>query len=119
MQIKDTRIGIIQDRPSYNELAEMYFANAALLEIANTFSTGITLIDDLARGTKLLHILAFDENLDLNRHDGSDGYALYTHFLELGLEGRLAVVSISNRPHLPITRIGDDAKRLVDFVLAL
>lgn len=110
------RVGIIQDSSDYFERAATFLEGVAQIVPATDLNAGLTMIRELASGKLQLELLALDENLTEGDYDGGDGQQLYELFRELGLEGKIPVVSISSDSKLPIQRITSAAGRLLEEV---
>lgn len=114
MSEKKFRIGIVQDNSDYIERAKLFLEGMADLTVAADLTAGLSLIRDLASGQLKVDLLALDERLDSDDIEGEGGKMLYDLFLELGLEGKIPVVSISSDGHLPIRQISSRAGALLD-----
>lgn len=116
MNIKEARVGIIQDRATYIELAEYLLEEAKLLAFAPTMPAAFELLERIAENGIELDLVCFDENLTGDDDSGSDGKALFKQFKDLGLEQKVRAVSISSYPRLPIEKIGSKVDDLLTFI---
>lgn len=113
------RVGIVQDNEGYFERAGEFLDGVAEIVKATNLKAGLAMIHSLANGKLSLDLLALDERLDEDDDDGEGGRELYKLFLDVGLEGKIPVVSISSDGKLPIKQISSRAGSLLDEIRTL
>jgi|GEM_PF-4758961 len=119
MNIAEARIAIVQDDENYLDRVNRFFEEAKEIRTATTLAAGLVLLDELASGQVQAHLLALDENLIPDTHDGSDGVRMYDRYLELRLDKTIPVVSISSDAKLPITQVSSSVAKLLEYIEAM